>query len=160
MRYTYKIGALRKFVMKFFLGILEVAILVGVVVFFIHRKKKKNLESENNRRLREEEKKKEEAEKAKMLEELREKWDAKKEEFATDGLPIYATDRLHLSKNEECHFIGLAVFVETKKEIVGYRGSGSNLSFELIKGLNRSTVAIGEATLRKKRRRRRAERFI
>lgn len=125
--------------MEIFYGILGWAIVIGVIIFFfVWKKKKRKLELENQRRLRKEECKKVAEERAKMLVTLREQWDAKKEEFKTDGLPIYTAESLHLSKNENCHFIGSAVFSETKNEIVGYKGSGGDFSFELIKGLNRT----------------------
>ena len=86
--------------MEGFFSLLFIVGIIIVVCYYKNKVKDEKIKQEEIERLKVEE----DSNKAKEL--LKEKWDEKKTELSTNGLPILNVETLKLTKNELCHFMG------------------------------------------------------
>ena len=112
--------------MEGFLSLLFLGAIIGIIIYF------------KNKNKQQEEQETKEAEEIRIKEEelLKEKWEEKKKELETNGLPIITDETLQLTKNEVCHFAGDAYYCKIKNQTVGYEGGSRGTSFRLMKGVS------------------------
>ncbi len=67
---------------------------------------------------------------------LRQKWEDKKNEIATNGLPVVNSETLKLTKSETCHFMGDAYYCKIRQGTVGYEGGNNGVSLKVMKGVS------------------------
>ena len=116
--------------MSGFFGLLVLGGIIGLIVYYVNKnKQEKEKEAEIKRKLEKEKKEKE-------LKEFEEKWERKKIEILSQGLPIVDSTTLNLTKNEICHFQGEACFCKIKNQTVGYEGGSRGVSFRVMKGVS------------------------
>ena len=116
--------------MEGFLGLLVIGTVIAIMIYYKNRRKQEEKQQE------EKERKIVEEAKEKELESLKERWEEKKKEFSTNGLPIINSEALQLTKNEVCHFAGDACFCKVKQQTVGYEGGNRGVSFRVMKGIS------------------------
>lgn len=116
--------------MEGFLSLLFIGAIIGIICYFKKKGRDEKAKQEEQERLNSEERR--------MKEEklLKEKWEEKKKEFLTNGLPILNIDTLLLAKNEVCHFFSDACFCKTKQQTVGYEAGSRGVSFRIMKGMS------------------------
>ncbi len=112
---------------------LLIAIGVGLIIYFTNKRKKKETAQKE---LEAKQKATELLEQEQQLEQLHRKWEERKQELESNGLPELNPDTLKLRANELCHFEGPANFCKLRKQTVSYEGGSRGVSVRVIKGVS------------------------